>query len=112
VTRDEEDDADDVSERTPLVSSSRLRNKPGISSAFKIWNVLTSSPNIAAAALGLIIGLIKPVQRALIGVHNGSGHETGTWQSIGTGLILLGGAYATVEVLAVGASLRAAERKL
>lgn len=118
VARDAEDEENDdedqqgsdaeASERTPLVSTSRLRSSRAISPVIKTWRILTSSPNIAAAALGLLVGLVKPIQRALIGTH----HEAGTWQSLGTGLILLGGAYAAVEVFAVGASLRAAERKL
>lgn len=98
---------EEADERTPLVSSSSLKPPPV---AIKTWNTITSSPNIAAALLGLFIGLVKPVQRALIG--DPKGDLTGSWQSLGTGLILLGGAYAVVEILAIGASLRAAERKV
>jgi len=93
----------DVDENTRLIGGGRKS-----SSAAQVWRGVTSNPLVAATSIGLLIGLIKPVQRALIGDLE---HSTGGWQTLGGGLILLGGAYAVVEMVAIGATIRAGEAK-
>lgn len=93
----------DADENTRLIGGGR---KP--SPAARFWSGVTSNPLVAATFLGLLIGLIKPVQWALVGDLE---HSTGGWQTLGGGLILLGGAYAVVEMVAIGATIRAGEAK-
>jgi hypothetical protein len=93
----------DADENTRLIGGGRKA-----SSAARVWSGVTSNPLVAATSIGLLIGLIKPVQRALIGDLE---HSTGGWQTLGGGLILLGGAYAVVEMVAIGATIRAGEAK-
>ena len=93
----------DADENTRLIGGGRK-----VSSAARVWSGVTSNPLVAATSIGLLIGLIKPVQRALIGDLE---HSTGGWQTLGGGLILLGGAYAVVEMVAIGATIRAGEAK-
>jgi hypothetical protein len=93
----------DADENTRLIGGGRKS-----SSAARVWSGVTSNPLVAATSIGLLIGLIKPVQRALIGDLE---HSTGGWQTLGGGLILLGGAYAVVEMVAIGATIRAGEAK-
>ena len=95
--------AQDADENTRLIGGGRKS-----SSAARAWSGVTSNPLVAATFIGLLIGLIKPVQRALIGDVE---HSTGGWQTLGGGLILLGGAYAVVEMVAIGATIRAGEAK-
>jgi hypothetical protein len=93
----------DADENTRLIGGGRKS-----SSAARVWSGVTSNPLVAATSIGLLIGIIKPVQRALIGDLE---HSTGGWQTLGGGLILLGGAYAVVEMVAIGATIRAGEAK-
>jgi len=92
-----------VDENTRLIGRGKKQ-----SPATRVWTGVTSNPLVAATSLGLLIGIIKPVQRALIGDMEQS---TGGWQTLGGGLILLAGAYATVEMVAIGATIRAGETK-
>lgn len=93
----------DADENTRLIAGGQKS-----SSAARVWSGVTSNPLVAATSIGLLIGLVKPVQRALIGDLE---HSTGGWQTLGGGLILLGGAYAVVEMVAIGATIRAGEAK-
>jgi hypothetical protein len=69
---------------------------------------VTGNILLLAPVIGLLIGLIKPAQRVLVGDVE---HFTGGWQSLGGGLVILGGAFAAVDMLAVGSTIRAGEKK-
>ncbi|WVR03203.1 hypothetical protein IAU60_000194 [Kwoniella sp. DSM 27419] len=98
------EDDEDVDERTPLVS--RYSKKGPVTLARSVL----VSPMFIATVAGLLIGLIKPVQRFLVGdMINGTG-ETWLWGSIGLGLKYLGATYAVVEIIAIGSGIRAGEK--
>jgi hypothetical protein len=78
------------------------------STAVQVWDGITTNLLLFASLVGILIGLIKPIQRVLVGDLE---HFTGGWQSLGGGLIILGGSYAVVEMLAIGATIRAGEKK-
>lgn len=61
--------------------------------------------------VGLLIGSIKPAQRGIVGVGADDSDGSWAWQSIGSGLVLLGAAFALVEMIGVGAGIRAGEKK-
>jgi hypothetical protein len=95
-----DDELEDATERTPLIASSSPRR------------VATQlSPLFVSAIIGLLIGLIKPAQRGIVGVGADDSDGSWAWQSIGSGLVLLGGAFAVVEMVGVGAGIRAGEKK-
>jgi hypothetical protein len=99
---DDDDEVEDATERTPLIASSSSRHRI----------VATQlSPLFVSAIIGLLIGLIKPAQRAIVGVGADDSDGSWAWQSIGSGLVLLGGVFAVVEMVGVGASIRAGEKK-
>jgi hypothetical protein len=58
-----------------------------------------------------VIGLIKPLQRLIVGDVRDGEHLTGAWESVAFGLVLLGGAYAVMDMASQGAYIRAAEEK-
>jgi hypothetical protein len=105
---DDLDTISDYSGEEPDESTRLIGGGRKATPAAQIWSGVTSNPLVAATSIGLLIGLIKPVQRALIGDLE---HSTGGWQTLGGGLILLAGAYATVEMVAIGATIRAGESK-
>jgi hypothetical protein len=89
-------------ERTPLIptSHSSPSSQP---SGLRDYLLYVLAPGVVA----LLIALIKPVQRVIIGEI---GEKTsGSWQSIGSGLLLLGGAFAVLETVAIGAAVRGSE---
>lgn len=99
----------ETDERTPLMARSapdQTRSNAEVS-----LRALATSPVMIAAILGLFIGLVKPVQRFLIGSDVRDGDYTGTWRSIGQGLHLLGLSFAVVDILADGSGVRAGEKK-
>jgi predicted permease len=93
----------DANENTRLIGRG---TKPSIRA--RVMNGVTTNPLFVAVLAGVLIGLIKPIQRGLIGDVE---HSTGGWQTLGGGLILLAGAYAAVEMVAIGATIRAGEAK-
>ena len=95
--------AQNADESTRLIGGGR---KPTIRA--RVMDGVISNPLFVAVLAGALIGLIKPIQRSLIGNFE---HSTGGWQTLGGGLILLAGAYAAVEMVAVGATIRAGEAK-
>lgn len=95
--------AHDADESTRLIGGGR---KPTIWA--RVTDGVISNPLFIAVLAGALVGLIKPIQRSLIGDIE---HSTGGWQTLGGGLILLAGAYAAVEMVAVGATIRAGEAK-
>ncbi|KAK8844536.1 hypothetical protein IAR55_006383 [Kwoniella newhampshirensis] len=99
-------DADDADERTPLVNptTSRTVNRR------KVLLSTVQSPILIAAVVGLLIGLIKPLQRVVVGTGVEDSDGSWLWQSIGLGLVFLGASFALVETLGVGAGLRAGEK--
>lgn len=96
-------DDEDATEDTRLLGGGRSP-----STAVQVWDSITTNLLLFASLIGILIGLIKPVQRVLVGDVE---HFTGGWQSLGGGLVILGGAYAAVEMLAIGATIRAGEKK-
>ncbi|ORY23711.1 mitochondrial carrier domain-containing protein [Naematelia encephala] len=97
---DAEADLEEPTERTPLVAY-----KAPSPASYKFF----VTPLLIAVVLGLFIGLIKPLQRLLIGDGWTERTPSGLWQSIGYGIILLGTTFAVVDMIGVGASLRAVE---
>ncbi|RXK37497.1 hypothetical protein M231_05218 [Tremella mesenterica] len=105
----EPESMEDVTENTPLIASSDPKPRSEVKLSSRLGKIVT--PASIAALLGLLIGLIKPVQRALVGTVAGDKQLTGVWESVGFGLAGLGGTYAVLEMLAIGSSIRAAEAK-
>lgn len=96
------DSEEEATERTGLLGRSKA------SPVVQTLDRLAANTELVAGVLGLLIGVVKPVQRILIGTSESA---TGGWASVGGGLMLLAAAYATVEILGVGASIRAGEKK-
>jgi hypothetical protein len=108
---DDETDAllpadEEATERTPLVASAQPE-KPRLGATV----IRYVTPTTVAAILGLLVGLIKPLQRLIVGNVRDGEHLTGAWESVAFGLVLLGGAYAVVDMASQGAYIRAAEEK-
>ena len=99
-------DAEEASETTPLVVNGDNKHRPGPTVASRLSKLL--APSIVAAVIGLLVGMIKPLQRVVVG-SAANEHLTGLWNSLGAGLVILGASFATVHMLSIGASLRAAE---
>nr|XP_019006139.1 mitochondrial carrier protein [Kwoniella mangroviensis CBS 8507]OCF69600.1 mitochondrial carrier protein [Kwoniella mangroviensis CBS 8507] len=97
------EDEEDADERTPLVGFKR-----NIRSTHSLL-AKTRSPIFIATVLGLLVGLIKPLQRFIVGTDDG---DTWLWGSIGLGLRFLGGAFALVEIIGIGAGIRAGEKHI
>ncbi|WWC57731.1 uncharacterized protein I303_100265 [Kwoniella dejecticola CBS 10117] len=97
------EDENDADERTPLV-----RGKRNIKATHKIL-LLTRSPILIATVLGLLVGVIKPVQRFIVGTDQG---DTWLWGSVGLALRCLGGAFVIVELIGIGAGIRAGEKHI
>ncbi|OCF34749.1 mitochondrial carrier protein [Kwoniella heveanensis BCC8398] len=107
--RDDESDVDpdedlEADERTPLVASLNKEKTPAT-----IARSVLLSPIILATLLGLLIGLIKPVQRFIVG--QGGPEGTWIWGSVGLGLRYLGGVFALLEIIGIGAKIRAGANK-
>ncbi len=102
-------DVEEATERTPLVrSESSHSNLPQThkSALFSLF-----SPVVVSTVLGLLIGLIKPVQRFIVGREADGMNGSWFWQSFGSGLVVLGAGFALVELIALGAAIRAGEKK-
>lgn len=97
------DDEDEPTEQSHLIGGGK-RSSP----AARLFQHVALHVELFAGLIGLLIGLIKPVQRTLIGTQEAA---TGGWSSIGGGLVLLAAAYATVDMLSVGAGMRAGEKR-
>ena len=100
---DEDDDDEEPTEQSRLIGGGE---KPR--AITRVIQSATSHADLVVGAIGLLTGLVKPIQRALIGTQEAA---TGGWSGIGGGLMLLAAAYATVDMLSVGAGVRAGERK-
>ncbi|CAD6587356.1 MAG: hypothetical protein TREMPRED_004726 [Tremellales sp. Tagirdzhanova-0007] len=55
--------------------------------------------------------MIKPAQTRIVGIGADGSDGSSAWESIGSGLVMLGAAFAIVEILGVGAGIRAGEEK-
>ncbi|WWD22912.1 hypothetical protein CI109_107407 [Kwoniella shandongensis] len=102
---DEPTDFEEADERTPLVSptTSKIVNKRTILLS------TVQSPILIAAVIGLVIGIIKPLQRVVVGTGVEDSNGSWLWQGVGLGLVFLGASFALVETLGVGAGVRAGE---
>ncbi len=98
-------DLEDATERTPLITPA-LHSQPKPAHVV-ILSLL--SPIVVATILGLAIRLIEPLQRSIVGVGADDSDGSWVWQSIGSGLVLLGAGFAVVEMLGIGAGIRAGE---
>ena len=98
-------DEEDATETTPLVVRHKTSPKLGQIASRSAY----TSPGVIAFVLGLLIALIKPVQRKLIGVT--PDHEEGSWawQSFGLGLYILGRTYAILDIVRFGVETREVE---
>ena len=100
-------DLEDATERTPLVTpASQSQPKTSRAVALTLLN-----PILVASVVGLLIGIIKPAQRRIVGNGADDADGSSAWQSIGSGLVMLGAAFAITEILGVGAGIRAGEEK-
>jgi hypothetical protein len=94
---------EEATERTPLVVkpesiSSRRRFSP-----FERASVLRRvSPLAVASVLGLLVGCVPVLKRNIVGEGNA------VWQTGGVALSVLGWSFAVVEMVGIGAGLRAA----
>ncbi|KAK1924507.1 mitochondrial carrier domain-containing protein [Papiliotrema laurentii] len=96
-------DEEDATESTPLVP------KPAaIPTRFALRQSLLS-PASVAFVLGLLVALIKPVQRGLTGITADYPSGGWVWQSVGLGLWTLGAAWVVLDIVRFGASVREAE---
>ena len=95
-------------EEEPTEQSRLIGRGKKSSSTNRLFHHAVSHVELLAGLMGLLVGLVKPIQRALIGTQEST---TGGWSSIGGGLMLLAAAYATVDMLSIGAGLRAGEKK-
>ena len=102
----EQTDLEDATERTPLVTPAQSYPISRDASVLTFF-----SPILVSALLGLFIGIIKPAQRGIVGVGADDSDGSWVWQSIGSGLVLLGAAFALVEMIGIGAGIRAGEAK-
>ena len=95
-------DDSDTDERTPLVSSPSPKS------------ILTSpstyfAPRTIASVLGLLVAMVKPLQRGITGLTADHSDGTWFWQTFGQALMILGMVYAVVDILGTGVHLREAE---
>ena len=96
-------DEEDATESTPLVP------KPtAISTGSALGHTLTS-PAPIAFSLGLLVALVKPVQRGLTGITADYPSGGWVWQSVGLGVWTLGAAWVVLDIVRFGTSLREAE---
>ncbi|ORX36960.1 mitochondrial carrier domain-containing protein [Kockovaella imperatae] len=96
-------DAEEATERTPLVRPSDT--KP----ASKISRASLLSPLVIASVFGLVIGLIKPVQRAIFGLSIEQTRGNWAWRSFGSGLQVLALAFVAIDIVGQGAAVKAGE---
>jgi predicted permease len=100
-------DEEDASERTPLVA------KPPARPSMRQVSLQTlRSPMTIAYILGLLIALIKPVQRRVLGIYPEVPMGGWVWQSVGWALSVLGGVYVVLDVVRFGAHLREADTEM
>jgi hypothetical protein len=97
-------DEDDSTERTPLIApaSSASRSRLAVKSTY-------TSLVVIAPIAGLVIALIKPLQRVVTGLTVESSEGNWFWHSVGAGLIAIGGVYAVVDILKTGAEVKETE---
>lgn len=100
-------DLEDATERTPLVTPAAQSHPEPTRAAL----LSLSSPVLFSAIVGLLVGLIKPVQRTIVGVGADNSNGSWAWQSLGSGLVLLGAAFALIEMIGIGAGIRAGEKQ-
>lgn len=120
--------ASPASERSPLLTHSPLAHRSSVS-RLRLSTYRPSALGISSV-LGLLIGLIKPLQRLIVGTDlnyayvytyvsaDGAGGVgattaslTGLWKCFGLILSIAGGAYGVVDLLGQGAVLKAAASK-
>lgn len=99
-------DEEDATERTPLVH--RLNRHKPITATKR----LLASPSVIAFVIGLLVALIKPVQRWLFGISVQNPHGGWIWQSIGWGVSVLGAVYIVLDTVRFAASLREIDSEL
>jgi hypothetical protein len=97
----EVEEDEDPTERTPLVRSSS-GTSPKQSSRYDVLQHLVH-PIFTPAVLGLLVGCIKPIQSYVFGLNVNDTSGTWVWNGIG---------FAIVEMVGIGAGIRAGEKKL
>lgn len=107
---DDPTDLEEATESTPLINSSAQQGPPGTTrKALVVFTYF--SPIFVAAILGLLIGLIKPAQYGIVGAGSNESNGTWAWQSLGSGFVVLGSAFAVIEMVGIGAGVKAGEKK-
>ena len=94
-------DEEDATERTPLVA--------GPTPSKLVKRSTYTSPALVSTALGVFIALVKPVQRALLGITPDQQAGSWAWQSLGTAIRLLGAVYAVLDIVRAGVEFREAD---
>lgn len=69
------------------------------------------SPIALASIVGLLIGVIPYVRAQIVQSGVDAGQKTWVWNCVGLGLVFLGQAYPVVDLLGIGAGLRAGAQK-
>ncbi|KAL1409303.1 hypothetical protein Q8F55_003282 [Vanrija albida] len=103
--------ADGATERTPLLAATSAATTSPAASGIP-WDTIRTAylvPIVLPAALGVLIGAIKPLQHALVG-NVAEGTTAAVWSTAGYGLVLLGAAFAVVDILGTGAEVRSTEK--
>lgn len=98
--------AEDATERSPLVVKPESITSRRRFSPFDNASALRSvSPLAVAAVGGLLVGCV-PWLRTRV-----AGEDSSAWQTVGVALGVLGWAFPVVEIVGIGAGLRAAGKR-
>ena len=101
-----EDDRPDPTERTPLVSKPASIISVRSTSSQPRSALRFISPLAVAAVAGLLVGLVPGLK------HRVADEGSSFWQTFGIFLIFVGMAFPVVEMLGIGAGLRAGGRNV
>jgi hypothetical protein len=100
-------DEEDATETTPLV----VRRKASPQLKQLASRSTFTSPGVIAFVLGLLIALIKSVQRKIIGVTPDQTQGSWLWQCVGLALYILGSVYAVLDIVRFGVETREVESR-
>lgn len=100
------DEGQEATERTPLVvKPESIASRHRFSPFERVSVVRKVSPLAVASALGLVVGCVTGLKTSV------AGESSAVWQTAGVAVSVLGWSFAVVEMVGIGAGLRAAGRK-